>query len=90
MSIVRPPYDAQGLRVAACDRCGIAWLEGDPITRFGQMCAKGPRPHECPEPLPYEQARYLVEVAQATPGGIVVSQRFRASVKLGLELGPPA
>ena len=92
--IKRDDYDENGNRMATCTRCGMGWVERrESVELFGlgtgTWSSAGERPHKCPEPLPYETARYMADAAVAA-GGIIVSQRQKAAIKLGLENGPPS
>lgn len=89
MSVERPSWDDAGSRWAKCSRCGMGWFEHrEPVELLpGQWTTTGERPHSCPDPMPYHAARAMVELAQAR-GGIVVSQRMKAAIKLGLGAGP--
>jgi hypothetical protein len=88
--IDRPEYDEHGLRMATCQRCGMSWCEGRESVELlpGHWSESGERDHRCPEPLLYEVARDMVAYAQAT-GGIILSQRQKAAICLGLK-NPPA
>lgn len=89
--IERAEYDEHGGRWARCTRCGMGWCEYcEPVELFpGEWTHSGEQEHTCPEPMPYVQALGMVQVAEAH-GGIIVSQRVKASIKLGLEAGPDA
>lgn len=89
-SISRPDYDDNGLRYAKCLACDMGWIEGresvELIPGTGEFTQAGERTHECPEPFSFEVATAMAEAAKAL-GGIVVSQKVKAQIKLGLERG---
>jgi hypothetical protein len=90
MSVRREPAERPGSFYATCERCGMWWCEDDePVELMPGTwtVGGGPRAHACPEPMPYEQARMMADTARAV-GGMVVSQRQRAAIRLGLEAGP--
>lgn len=82
--IERPPYDENGGRWAKCTDCGMGWIEHREARELlpGSVTIAGERDHTCPPPMEYYMARAMAH------SGAIVSQRVRASVKLGLKRGP--
>lgn len=80
----RPIFDGEPLRVldpglySPCGTCGMPTHPDFTIQ------------HECPEPLPYEQARYLVDFYASSR--IPISSRLLARIRMGLAgpSSPPA
>lgn len=75
----------------SCPACRM-YVADSPMhfdAKDGFVPVEGPVWHECPEPMPYELARMYKWTANAV-GGIVVTPRLRAAIRLGLERGPDA
>lgn len=83
-AITRGDYDEHGGRWATCTRCGMGWVEHrEPVELFpGEFTTAGERDHECPEPLPYEQALSMAQFYVSS--GIPIHQRLKAQIRLGL------
>lgn len=82
--IQRDEYDANGLRWAKCQRCGMGWIENrESVELFpDEWTTVGERAHECPEPYPRELAESLHAFYVSTQ--IPTSQRVKARIELGL------
>lgn len=77
-------------RTVACKGC-FSGLLGELQTpvKDCEVCDGGKivflrEPHECPPPFPLEVARFWTALAGGM-GGVIVDQRTRARVRLGLE-----
>lgn len=73
-----------------CEACAFRSGGADPNcqTCHGSGEAGLTPAHTCPEPFPYKTAAIMVAMARG--GSMVVSQRTKARIKLGLERGPDA
>lgn len=76
------------MNLITCERCGMMWTER--YWSHAEMLGSAPmgegtlrEAHVCPKPYPRAVAESFVQMAQAY-GGIVVSLRQKAAIKLGL------
>ncbi len=76
---------------ALCPTCALRAGGADPECEIcrGTTDAGLTAAHVCPEPYPYAVARTMAGLAEAS-GGMFVSQRQKARIRLGLRGGPDA